>query len=127
MNSTRRNMLLAVVLGFLVLLDLGSAPDNRPARDVGPLLPQLDVQRAARIELLGTAGESLVLGSARVVIPSGRALLVPSTQPCTESGREVNMAAWAGRVQGALETCRAKRTPSVASPSMVGVVVRSYP
>ena len=61
MNSTRRNMLLAVVLGFLVLLDLGSAPDNRPARDVGPLLPQLDVQRAARIELLGTAGESLVL------------------------------------------------------------------
>jgi len=61
MGAARRNILLAVVLGVLVLLDLGSAPDIRPPRDVGPLLTQLDVQRAARIELQGPNGASLVL------------------------------------------------------------------
>ena len=61
MGAVRRNILLAVVLGVLVLLDLGTAPDIRPPRDVGPLLTQLDVQRAARIELRGPNGASLVL------------------------------------------------------------------
>lgn len=61
MHISRRNLSLAGVLVLLFLADSLLAPDHRPVRSVGPLLAQLDVQQADRIELRGPDAAALVL------------------------------------------------------------------
>ena len=61
MNAARRNLILAGSLVALILLDLMIAPSHRPQRVVGPLLGNLDVQQAVRIELTGQENQHLVL------------------------------------------------------------------
>jgi hypothetical protein len=62
-----------------------------------------------------------------MVVAPGASLRLSSVAPWKAEYIPVNKEAWDGKVQGALETMLVKRVPRAASPSMKGVVGRSYP